>query len=407
VLDTFRGRTHTRSREEHMLRRFRGWLIVAGALAVLVVLGRVACRPRPIEVETAGAAYGPVEDLVTNSEAGSVRSHAQARVGAERAGRVAAIHRREGAAVRAGEALVELDASTAERRLEATRRDLEAARSARDAARAAAVLARQSHERLESLRKDQLVSAEQMDEARSRRDGAEAELAAAGARVASAEAAVRLAEDEIAHLTVRAPFAGVVTRRLVEVGESVIPGQPLLEVTSPERLYVSAPIDERDAGRLRTGLPVRITVDTYAGDVWEGRVTRLAPIVEEAREQNRTLEIEADFPADTSRPHPRPGMTADVEIVLSRRDRVLRIPTSALMENGRVYVVESGRAVIRTVEPGLRNWDWTEIHSGLAEGAQVVTSLDRQGLKAGAAVASKRAAADAGAARAGTADTAR
>lgn len=394
-----------------MFRRYRGWLIAGGALVALVVVGRIACRPHPIEVETAEAGYGPVEDLITNSEAGSVRSRSQAKVGAERAGRVAAIHRREGATVRAGEALIELDASTAERRLEAARRDLDATRAARDAARAGAVLARQVHERLERLREGQLVSAEQMDEARSRRDGAAAQLEAAEARVASATAAVRLADDEIAHMTVRAPFEGVVTRRFVEVGESVIPGQPLIEVTSLERLYVSAPIDERDAGRLSTGQPVRITVDTYEGDVWEGRVTRLAPMVEEAREQNRTLEIEADLPADSTRPRPRPGMTADVEIILSRRDSVLRVPTPSLMENGRVYVVESGRAVLRTVEPGLRNWDWTEIRSGLAAGARVVTSLDRQGLKAGVAVASKAAprpkSPGAGARRAGTPDSAR
>ena len=385
-----------------MLRRFRGWLIGVGVLAALVVIGRVACRPRPIEVEVAEAGLGPVEDLVTNSEAGSVRSRAQAKVGAERAGRIAAIRRREGAAVRAGESLVEMDASSARQRLEAARRDLEAMRAAREAARASAVLARQSYERLEQLRDGQLVSPEQMDQARSRRDAAQAELEAAEARVASAEAAVRLAGDEIEHLTVRAPFDGVVARRFVELGESVIPGQPLLEVTSLDRLYVSAPIDERDAGRLRTGLPVRITVDTYPGEVWEGRVTRLAPVVEEAREQNRTLEVEADLPPDSTRPRPRPGMTADVEIVLSRRDSVLRIPTSALMESRKVYAVENGRAVAREIEPGLRNWDWTEIHSGLAAGTRVVTSLDRQGLRAGAAVAPKAEAAGAGGARAGT-----
>jgi len=390
-----------------MLKRFRGWLIAVGVVIAALILGRLACRPAAIQVEIAAAAPGLVEDLVTNSEAGSVRSRAQARVGAERAGRIAAIRRREGAPVRAGEILVEMDLATARQQLEAVRRDLQALRAARDASEAAARLARQNCERLESLLDRQLVSAAQMDEARSRRDVTAAELQAATARVASATAAVRLADDEISHLAVRAPFDGVVTRRFVEVGESVNPGQALLEVTDLHRLYVSAPIDERDAGRLRAGQPLRITVDTYAGEVWDARLTRLAPMVEEAREQNRTLEVEADLPDDPARPRPAPGMTADVEIVLSRRDSVLRVPTSALMENRRLYVVENGRAVVRTIEPGLRNWDWTEVRSGLAPGARVVTSLDRPGLKPGVAVVKKAAAPGDSAARAGTPGSAR
>jgi HlyD family secretion protein len=385
-----------------MLRRFRGWLIAAAVVVALAVVARVACRPPAIEVEIAAAGYGTVEDLVANSEAGSVRSRAQAKVGAERAGRISAILRREGAPVRAGESLVELDEATARQQLEATRRDLEAMRAARESARAAAVLARQTLERLEKLGDGQLVSAEDMDQARSRRDAARADLDAAEARVASAAAAVKLAEDEIAHLNVRAPFDGVVSRRFAEVGESVIPGQALLEVTSLERLYVSAPIDERDAGRLRSGLPVRITVDTYPGEVWNARVTRLSAVVEEAREQNRTLEVEADLPADSTRARLRPGMTADIEIVLSRRDSVVRIPSAALMERKRVYVVERGRAVLREIEAGMHNWDWTEIRSGLAAGTRVVTSLDRQGLRAGVAVVTKKKEA-AGAAPAGAA----
>src|SRR5262245_11752517 len=174
-----------------MLRRFRGWMIAALAVVVLAIVGRFACRPPAIEVEIAEAGYGAVEDIVANSEAGSVRSRAQAKVGAERAGRVAAIRRREGAAVKAGETLVELDASTARQRLEAARRDLEATRAARDAARAAALMARQSWERLERLRDGQLVSAEELDQARSRRDGAQSELEAGEARAASAAAAVK------------------------------------------------------------------------------------------------------------------------------------------------------------------------------------------------------------------------
>jgi len=208
-------------------------------------------------------------------------------------------------------------------------------------------------------------------------------LKAAEARLAGAGAAVRLAEDELAHHIVRAPFDGVITRRFVETGESVVPGQAVLEVLSLDRLYVSAPIDERDAARLETALPARVTLDSYPGREWNAVVTRISPIVETVKEQNRTLEVEVDMRSLSNLPIARPGMTADVEIVLERHGDVLRIPTPAVGEGGRVLVVERGRAVSRLVEVGLHNWQWTEVRSGLDLGDRVITSLDRPGLRAG------------------------
>jgi HlyD family secretion protein len=166
----------------------------------------------------------------------------------------------------------------------------------------------------------------------------------------------------------------------------------VLEIMSLDRLYVSAPIDERDAARLAPGLPARVTIDTYPGVVWDGQLARVAPLIEEAKEQNRTIEVEVDLPLVVGKPQPRPGMTADVEIVLDRRDTVLRVPTFAVTEGQRVLVVEAGRAVSREVSTGVRNWQWTEVRSGLAEGQTVITSLDRAGLKAGSAVRASPAA---------------
>ncbi len=368
------------------MRKIAKWLVAAAVLTLAIVVLRFVMQPKPIEVEVAVVAPGVVEDLVTNSEGGTVKSRSLARLGAERAGRVAAIPYREGAQVPRGVVLVALDPSTAATRVEATRRDLEAMDAAVAAARATEVLARQTLNRSEPLAEKGMISGGEMDEVRARLDAATAETRVAEARRAGARSAVRLAEDDLAHHLVRAPFEAVVTRRFVEVGESVIPGQAVLEVVSLDRLYVSAPIDERDAGRLEPGLPTRVTLDAYPDVQWSGEVKRVAPMIETAREQNRTLEIEVDLPRDTSRPPPRPGMTADVEIVLDRREGVLRIPSLAVAEGRSVLVVESGRAVSRPIEVGLRNWQWNEIRAGLTAGEQVITSLDRLGLKAGVAV---------------------
>lgn len=363
------------------------------ALLVGFVLVRTCFRERAVEIQVSSADYGPVEDLVVNSEAGTVKARSRARLGVEATGRVAAIPHRENDHVRRGDLLLRLDPTTERTRLQAAQRDVQAVTATLESARAAAELARQQYDRTRELHDRQISSQQQLDEARTRLETAEADVRAAQARLRSAQSAVALARDQLTHLEIRAPFAGVIAHRYVEVGEQVTPGQPLLELVGEGDLYVSAPIDERDAGRLRQGLPTRITVDAYPGAVWLSRLSRIAPVVEEERQQARTQEVDAPLPPEPEgtwgageMPVPKPGMTADLEIVLDRKERVLRVPTPAVIDGRRVLLVEDGRAVSRNVVTGLRSWEWTEIRSGLEPGGHVITSLDRPGLRPGARV---------------------
>jgi HlyD family secretion protein len=363
------------------------WLAVAaGAIVVVLAWRALVHGPGGIEVEAMTVARGPVEDAVTNSQAGTVKSRQRSRLGAEAGGRVTAILRREGAQVRRGEPLVQLDELTARGQLELARRDVAAARAGLASAQAAATLAHSEFERASRLFRDRLTSQETMDQARSRDQSAAAGLEGAQAQLDRAGAAFRLAETALAKLWVLSPFDGVVTQRFVEVGETVVPGQPLLEVLDPDSLYVSAPIDEMDIGRLRVGQPGRVTLDPYPGVVWGGTVTRVAPFVNDVLQQNRTLEIEVALPPAPGHPVPKPGASADVEIVLRHQDDVLRVPTAAVLEGHRVLVVERGKARSREVKVGLHDWQWSEVLSGLRGGETVITTLDRQGLKEGTAV---------------------
>jgi HlyD family secretion protein len=368
------------------MKRLRWVLILIAVVVVIAVLRATVFKPPPLEVEVAKVTVGTVEDAVANSQAGTVRARLRARLGAERAGRVVEIPHREGSNVRKGETLLLLDGSSARNQLDLADRDLEAAKATYQSAQAAATLARQDYDRIAKLKQQDVVSQGEFDQAKSRLDGANAERSAVSARLERARAAVRLAQDELNHLRVVAPFDGVVTQRFVELGESVVPGQAVLELMSPTRLYVSAPIDEIDIGRLRTGLAARVTLDPYPGMVWQGTVTRVSEIVNDVKEQNRTLEVEVDFSPDASMPLPKPGTSADIQIALDRHDGVRRVPTFAVIEGKRVLVVQGGKAVSRDVKTGIKNWEWTEIKDGLVEGEPVITNLDKQGLKPGVAV---------------------
>jgi HlyD family secretion protein len=145
-------------------------------------------------------------------------------------------------------------------------------------------------------------------------------------------------------------------------------------------------MDEVDAGVLAPGLPARVTVDSLPGRELAGTVTRVAPYVEDVEEQNRTVEIEARIDDAEVAKRILPGTSADVEVILQVREDVVRIPTAALLEGTHVLVVEDGVLAERAVETGLSNWNWTEVTEGLVPGDEVVTSLDRAGVEAGAEV---------------------
>jgi len=132
---------------------------------------------------------------------------------------------------------------------------------------------------------------------------------------------------------------------------------------------------------------VAVTLDPYPGQSFPAHLTRVAAYVLDVEQQNRTVEIEVRLDDAAFAARLLPGTSADVEVVLGAHDEVVRIPTPALVEGGRVLVIgDDDRLVARTVIVGLRNWDFVEISSGLAVGERVVTSLDRAGVAAGVRV---------------------
>jgi HlyD family secretion protein len=140
-----------------------------------------------------------------------------------------------------------------------------------------------------------------------------------------------------------------------------------------------------DAAQLKVGMKGRITLDAYRGKHFTGTVRRIAPYVLALEKQARTVEVEVEFDDPGEARHLLIGYSADIEVVVQGRDKVLRIPTSALMPNNRVLqLTTAGALEERKLAIGLTNWEFTEVTGGLAQGDKVVTSLDREGVKAGA-----------------------
>lgn len=370
------------------LRRILVVLLVAGGL---VVLRFTVFRPQPVPVTVYRVATGLVEDIVTNSKAGTIRTRHRAALSPEIGGRVAQLSVHEGDRVETGQLLMKLADADYRAQVELSRRALEAAAAADEQACLLRDQAQRDYDRNVRLKNDQIVSEELLEQLANRRDTAQANCQASRAEVAKARAALELARVNLQKTIIRAPFGGVITEITSEVGEWITPsptGVPLpavIELIDPDALYVDSPLDEVDVGKVRVGQPVRISLDAYPGQTFPGRVTRVAPFVRDMVDQNRTFDVEIDFDDPQFARTLLPGTSADVEVILESIDEALRLPSYALMEGGRVLVLEDGILASRTVETGLRNWEFTEIRSGLSAGELVVVSLDRVEVQEGAA----------------------
>ncbi len=361
-------------------------------LAAAAALRYFVFRTDPIPVTVTAIAAGRVEQTVTNSKAGTVQTRQRASLSPEMGGLVIELPARKGARVAAGDIVLRLSDADYRAQVTLQERSIDAARAAAREACLTADQARRDDARYDALAREGVVSAELSEQARSRRDAAAAACAAAGARVLQAESALALARAQLEKTVLRAPFPGVVAELKTELGEWITPAPPgvpippVIELIAPEEIYVSAPLDEVDVGKVRLGQPVRITMDAFPGQSFPGRVVRVAPYVLDIQEQNRTFEIEAEFDDPAFARTLVPGTSADVEVILAAKDGVLRVPTSALMEGNRVLAVEGDRLVEKTVTTGLRNWEFVEVTGGLSAGERVTVSLDRMEVKAGARV---------------------
>ena len=138
--------------------------------------------------------------------------------------------------------------------------------------------------------------------------------------------------------------------------------------------YITAPIDEVDAGDIKVGNPVVIRLDAFREQIFSGTVKRIAPYVQDFAKQARTVDVDVTF---NKQPLPKllTGYSADIEIVLEKHKNVLYIPTDIIIDNQFVFIVnQNNRIEKRTVTLGLSNWQQTEVLLGLSNKNKLVST---------------------------------
>ncbi|NOT12582.1 MAG: efflux RND transporter periplasmic adaptor subunit [Methylococcaceae bacterium] len=368
--------------------------LIFSGLAAVTAIYLWNKQPKLVDVDIVRIDKGEVKATVSNTRVGTVKACRRAYLAPAAGGQVAKLHIKEGDKVKQHQLLMEVWNDDLKAQVKLQDAQIRANQASAERACQLGAGADREAKRFTKLEKlNHIVSEEQVD---SKKTNARVELAACrAAREATAvsQANLEVSEAAVQRTLVYAPFDGTVAEINVELGEFVtpsppgIPTLPAIDLLDVSCLYVSAPIDEVDAPKIKTGMGACISLDAFADKRCSGKVTRIAPYVLEKEKQARTVEVEVTVTDPAEIEDLLPGYSADIEVLLSSKQQALKVPAEAVMENNRVLLVNSEDVLEeRAFQPGLANWNSVEVLSGLNEGDQVVLSIGKDGVAAGAHV---------------------
>jgi len=350
-------------------------VLTAVAAAIVIVIVVLATGRKPVPVKVLEIKPGELRVIVNATTTSTVKSEYEVTLSAQRTGRVVTLPVREGDRVKAGELIARLDLTEESVQSE----------SVLSQSKATYEETEKNLKRSEELFQNGMIAQQDLDSARRAFEVARSQYEAS-------RDDVKVKKD---YSVIRTPYGGVVSKKYTEVGELLLPGKQIVTVVDPDRIYVLATIDEVDVGKLSLGQPVKITVDAFPGEKFEGTIRRISPIVSGGKLETRTADVWIYFNKKDDRM--KPGMSADIEVLITTLKDVLSVPSQAVVEREgkkQVFLVE-GKDIksnskasvhLHPVEVGESNWVNTEVKNGLKAGEFVVTTPEAEGLKDGVKV---------------------
>lgn len=307
-------------------------------------------KEEAVPVEVAALGHGEIEAVLRLSS--NLEAEREVQVFAEAPRRVTRLLVEEGDAVRKGQQLIQLQDE--EQRSAVAKAEIELKESQQD------------WERTKELHEQKLVTEETFAEA--------------GYTVERNELALADARRELSYTQVRAPIAGVVTERLVNLGDHVTENQALFRIVDFDSIVARIYVPEKDMVRLETGQPARLRADALGGRTFSGSIDRISPVVDPA---TGTVKVTVATPRQEGL---RPGMYVEVELVTAVHEEALLVPKRALVyDNDQMFVFRLKKDEDRRVErlrlkPLLENADFIEPAGGVEAGDQLVVA-GQSGLK--------------------------
>ncbi len=335
---------------------------------------------------------GEIVSMVTAT--GTVNAVTTVLVGTQVSGTVKDIYADFNTKVKKGELIARIDPATFEAQVAQARANLLAAKANMEKAEATLVDTKRTMERNRELFSKNLIARSDLDTAETNYETAKAGASASKSQVAQTEAALKIAESNLGYTKILSPVDGVVISRNVDVGQTVAASfqTPTLFTIAEDltKMQIDASVDEADIGKVTSGQDVEFTVDSYPDITFHGKVSQVrnAPITVE-----NVVTYDVVIKVDNPELKLKPGMTANVSIILMKKSDVLKIPNAALrlnlserekgktMPKGRgVWVLEKGKPLRVSVSTGISDGSYTELVSGeIGEGQEIIVeSLNKQ-----------------------------
>jgi membrane fusion protein (multidrug efflux system) len=316
--------------------------LVAGIAVSISAAAAEDNKSTPVPVEAAKVVAAPLREQVT--AIGTLLSNEAVTISSEVPGRLKEIHFQEGQPIDKGAPLFTLDDSIYRAQL--------------DDAAAKLRLAEQTNKRTSALFTNKYATAQSADESAS--------------NLAVNTAAVELARVQLEKAHIVAPFSGIVGLRRVSVGEYITAGQALVNLEAIDPVKADFRVPEKFLPAIRVGQTIRIKVDAFPEDSFEGKVYAIDPRLDIA---GRSLLVRAVVPNGDQRL--RPGLFARVTVLLQLKEDALSVPEQAIVPQGDsqfVFKIVDGKVHLTKVVTGTRRDGRVEIVEGLAPGDQVVTA---------------------------------
>lgn len=302
---------------------------------------------------------------------GSVKANNEVMVLPKMPGRVTKVNVEVGQQVKEGEVLASTEAGDAALRSKQAEAQVQAAQAGLAQAKLQQATAQRGLVRARALKEKGAMTQSDFEQAESGQSMADVGVQAASAQVALAESNLALAYKALGDTRITAPFAGVITKKLVTLGGMASPMAPAFALQDQTALKLEGTVPASYVARISPGLKVNVQIDEMPGQVFEATVTRMAPSLEQETRRG-AIEIALARPEGVL-----PNMFARAEIAFGATANVLVVPASAVQQVGgdaAVYIVRDERAVLVRPRLGLKHLDDVVIEEGLNEGDTVIVS---------------------------------
>ena len=377
-------------------------LFVASVIAALVVICvalfiGLGGKGNKAEYRTESVSKGDIQQTITAT--GTVNAVTTVLVGTQVSGTIKTLFVDFNSRVKMGQIIAQIDPSTFESQVQQAQANLLAAQANLDKSNSALVDAARTYERNKELFAKNLIPRSDLDTAETNYESAKAQVGSAKAQIEQTKASLDYAKQNLAYTKILSPVDGIVISRNVDVGQTVAASfqTPTLFTIAEDltKMQIDTNVAESDIGVVKVGQEVEFTVDAYPDTTFKGNVwqIRKAPITVQ-----NVVTYDVVIQVGNKDLRLMPGMTANVSIIITTRQDVLRITNAALRfrmgerpsgaggagsgekKGPAVWVLENGKPRRVQITPGISDGSFTEVSAGdLKEGQQLIVESLKKG----------------------------